>query len=341
MNKYKVFFVGLNNETLLLLGKEQRLEIVGSCYFPYFEDFSANPFDYIAKIFYKLHFSKKKRNLALVLLKVWNFFYLFSSRLFRENKEYFNFILNNKIKLLDVDTEEEFSNFLKSEQVDLLVLNSWGILSNDLIKIPKFKTLNIHPSLLPQYRGALPTLWSLKNDDKESGLTYIILNENIDDGMIVNQYKFEINKNDDWYSLEMKCAEILRKTIGQDVVSYLDGKYTKVLSDKPESFTGLYGKYRKIELENERAKDIFNKVGLYPFLEPYFYCYFKISDRKVFIKKIKISNRYQNIKSGSFIIKKFKLILSAKDGILESRLFFDINCKDSLFLIINKIKHKI
>ena len=192
--------------------------------------------------------------------------------------------------------------------------------------------------MLPQYRGALPTLWSLKNKDKISALTYIALNEFIDDGLIINQHLFEIGKDDDWYSLEKKTAYVLEKTLIIDILNYLNNNYLPIETNKEISFTGYYNNYREIDLLNENSEDIYNKVGLYPYLEPFFYCFLNVLGRKIYIKKI---NYYRGFVKNNDIFPskisfKFGIVLFfTKNGILSSRLFKDISFFDSIFLLFN------
>ena len=344
MDIFNIVFIGLDNKTLILLNKSRLLRVVGVNYFDYFDFFSLNPIDQLFKIVYKLHFKKNNRFFSLIILNIWNKLYVFSSFLYRNNKEYLNTILNHNIEILDTEDEKYLHSFFTENQIDLLVINSWGIIPNEIINLPKYKTINIHPSMLPQYRGALPTLWSLKNKDKISALTYIVLNEFIDDGLIINQHIFSIEQNDNWYSLEKKVSSILEKTLNIDILNYLNNDYSSIKINKEVSFTGYYSKYREIDLLNETSENIYNKVGLYPYLEPFFYCFLNVLGRKIFIKKINYDKKDikdEKILSGKIYLKFCFVLFSTKDGILKSYLFKNIKVFDSIFLIFNKIINKI
>jgi methionyl-tRNA formyltransferase len=344
MEIFNIVFIGLDNKTLILLTKSKSLKVVGVNYFDYFDYFSFNPFDQIFKIAYKLHFKKKCRFVSLFLLRIWNILYIFSSFLYRSNKEYLNVILNYNIEILDTEDEKYLRSFFIENKIDLLVINSWGIIPNEIINLSKYKTINIHPSMLPQYRGALPTLWSLKNKDKISALTYIVLNEFIDDGLIINQHLFEIEKDDDWYSLEKKIASILEETLIVDILNYLNNNYLPIKTNKEISLTGYYNNYRKIDLLNENSEEIYNKVGLYPYLEPFFYCFLNVLDRRIYIKKI---NYYRGfIKNsdtfpGKIFFKFGTILFFTKNGILSLHPFKDISFFDSIFLLFNIKTNKI
>lgn len=338
---YKIFFLGLNNETISILSDNKFINLVGVNYFYYFDKSNLNLADAIFRLVYRLHYKKKNKFLIHILFKIWKHISFLSSKLYRTNKEYLECLLFNNIDIIDVEDLDLFRNFLKNKSIDLMVINSWNIIPKDILFIPKFKTLNIHPSELPQYRGSLPTLWTLKNRDKESALTYLILNEEIDNGLIINQHKFQIESPDNWYTLEKKISYILKDTLTNDILNYLNGNVFHVPTTKEPSYTGLYNRYRQISLENEDSSDIYNKVGLYPYIEPFFYCYLNITNRKIYIKKIFIYKSKKNDIPGVIKLNFLNVLFYSKNGILRSRLFIDISIIDSIFIIFNKLTKKI
>ena len=96
-------------------------------------------------------------------------------------------ILKNNIE------EEQYLNKLEP---DLILVVSYGqIIPKNLLKIPKYGFLNIHASLLPKWRGAAPIQRSIMNLDKETGISIMKINENLDEGPVCNQYQLKISKN--------------------------------------------------------------------------------------------------------------------------------------------------
>ncbi len=69
--------------------------------------------------------------------------------------------------------------------------------------MPVFKTINLHPSLLPKYRGAAPIQWSLINGEKETGITVQLINERLDAGDIIEQEKIPLDS-------DMTAADLYR-----------------------------------------------------------------------------------------------------------------------------------
>lgn len=108
---------------------------------------------------------------------------------------------------------EEFLAELKSLEADLQVVVAFKMLPEVVWNMPKFGTLNLHASLLPQYRGAAPINWAIINGDKETGVSTFLLKHEIDTGNIIFQEKTEIGENDN--------AEIIHDklmNIGADLV---------------------------------------------------------------------------------------------------------------------------
>jgi len=90
-----------------------------------------------------------------------------------------------------ISQPEKISN-LKSEilslKSDLIIVAAYGqIIPKDILDIPKYGSLNLHPSLLPKYRGPSPIQYTILNGDKETGVTIILMDEKIDHGPILAQ----------------------------------------------------------------------------------------------------------------------------------------------------------
>ena len=107
--------------------------------------------------------------------------------------------IKNKIyKFNNVDKDEKkIINILKKNNIELICLAGFmKILSKDFIKKFKGKILNVHPSLLPKYKGLNTHKRALSNNDKFSGCTIHFVNSKLDSGEIILQKKVKIKKND-------------------------------------------------------------------------------------------------------------------------------------------------
>ena len=113
-----------------------------------------------------------------------------------------------KKKLFDFKnslSEKKIINELKQNNINLICLAGFmKILSKSFIKNFKGKILNIHPSLLPKYKGLNTHEKAIKNKDKYSGCTVHFVNSKLDSGKIINQKKVKINKSDTTKKLAKK-----------------------------------------------------------------------------------------------------------------------------------------
>ena len=90
---------------------------------------------------------------------------------------------------------------------DLFVLASYGrILPQDLLDLPKLGALNVHPSLLPKYRGATPIQTALRNGDRETGVTIMLMDAGMDTGDIVLQERMPIAADERYGELHDRLA---------------------------------------------------------------------------------------------------------------------------------------
>ena len=116
---------------------------------------------------------------------------------------------------------------------DLIIVADYGkIIPKNILDLPKFGTLNIHPSLLPKYRGSSPLQETILRGDKEIGVTIILLDEEMDHGQIVGQEKLEIGSQK--YSLaelRQKLAELGGDLAIKVLPDYLSGKIKPIAQD--------------------------------------------------------------------------------------------------------------
>ena len=116
-----------------------------------------------------------------------------------------NKIFNFQNQIID---ENNIIKLLKKNKIDLICLAGFmKILSKNFIKKFKGKILNIHPSLLPKYKGLNTHQRVLDNNEKFSGCTVHFVNSKLDAGKIILQKKIKIKKNDNSKSLAKKILK--------------------------------------------------------------------------------------------------------------------------------------
>lgn len=114
---------------------------------------------------------------------------------------------------------------IKLLKADLFLVVSYGkIIPKTWIDTPRIKTLNVHFSLLPKYRGALCIQEAIKNQDKETGVTLMEMDELLDHGPIIAQSKINIDIDDNTASLTEKLTALAQNLLKQKLPTYLTGK---------------------------------------------------------------------------------------------------------------------
>jgi len=92
---------------------------------------------------------------------------------------------------------KDIKDIIIDNNIDLMVTHAYmKIIPEDLFLLPQKKSINIHASLLPKYRGACPAKWVLENKEKQTGLTCHYIDKGIDTGDIICQVTVEVKKND-------------------------------------------------------------------------------------------------------------------------------------------------
>ena len=120
------------------------------------------------------------------------------AKIFRIKKKIFNF----KKKTL---AERKILKILDQNKIELICLAGFmKVLSNDFIKNFKGKILNIHPSLLPKYKGLNTHKRVIENKDKFTGCTVHYVTSKLDSGKIIIQKKVKVNKQDNYKTLAKK-----------------------------------------------------------------------------------------------------------------------------------------
>src|ERR1051325_4221064 len=110
--------------------------------------------------------------------------------------------------------EENFIRQLRELQPDLIAVAAYGqILPQAILDLPRFGCLNVHPSLLPKYRGAAPIQHAILNGDSETGVTLMKMDVGLDTGDILTQERTPIHAADNSQTLHDRLA-----TIGADLL---------------------------------------------------------------------------------------------------------------------------
>jgi len=216
--------------------------------------------------------------------------------------------------------DPNFIQTLQSLKADLQVVVAFRMLPEVVWNMPPLGTINLHASLLPQYRGAAPINWAIINGEKETGVTTFKLQHEIDTGNILLQEKISIADNETAGSLHDKMmytgADVLLQTIRQ----IEDGTIKETPQPSAANFQQstqapkIFNETCKIDW-NQPVNKIYNLIrGLSPYPSAFTY----LDEKKLKIFSAEKEKTNQSDEPGKiFTDNKSFLKFSAKDGFIS------------------------
>ena len=162
---------------------------------------------------------------------------------------------------------EEFAAFLEEQSPDLIVVVAYGkILPKNVLEYPKYGCINVHGSLLPEYRGAAPMHRAIMDGKRETGITTMMMDVGLDTGDMLLTRKIEICENDNFETVHDKLGACGAETLLDTLKALRAGTLTRIPQD------GSLATYAaKIEKDDclidfsRSAKEVHDKIrGLSP-----------------------------------------------------------------------------
>ena len=168
-------------------------------------------------------------------------------------------------KTLKENTEEY--DYFKEIGADLVIVVAYGqIIPKEFLSLPKKGFINIHASILPNWRGAAPIQRSIMNLDTETGVSIMKIAEKLDTGPVCNTYKINLENNLNALEIGEKLSSLAADKILENIDDILDDKAKFVEQD--HSKATYASKIQKSEGKidwSEAAQKIIGKInGLYP-----------------------------------------------------------------------------
>lgn len=206
---------------------------------------------------------------------------------------------------------------------DFIVVVAYGkILTKEILAIPKYACINGHASLLPKYRGAAPIQSAILNGENETGVTTMLMNEDLDTGDILKQVKVKIEKKETADSLFSKLSTVTASAIYDTILQF--DTITPIKQDDSMATKSLIIKkeYGKIDFDIETATEIDRKVRAYTSWPS---AYFEANGVQYKLWDVDVVDNnfdFENIKfifKNLFVIKK-DLFAKCKDSVLKINL---------------------
>ncbi len=253
---------------------------------------------------------------------------------------------------------KEILDIINRINPDVICVVAYGkIIPKEILEAPKYGCINVHPSILPKYRGPAPIQWAILNGDEETGVTTMYLDEGMDSGDIILQEETLINKDETSGELWNRLSKIGAKLLVNTLEEIKNGKAPRIKQGNNFTIAPMLEKeISKINWEEKEASEIKNLVrGLNPIMGAYTILngkkikFWKVDNltKEEFINKYpefrEYEYRFSSIEPGTvmYIDKKEAIYIITKKGILKVLEIQGENAKKmpvSEFLKGNKIE---
>ncbi|MBN1118016.1 MAG: methionyl-tRNA formyltransferase [Bacteroidales bacterium] len=165
----------------------------------------------------------------------------------------------------------EFLDELKALNADLFVVVAFRMLPEIVWSMPRLGTINLHASLLPQYRGAAPINWAIINGENKTGVTCFFIEKEIDTGNIISQVSIAIEQNENAGTLHDKLMIIGAETLVKTVQTIGNGFFEAIPQNKLSLKKDLKSAPKIFKEDcrinwNQNVRNIYNFIrGLSPY----------------------------------------------------------------------------
>ncbi|MCX2719804.1 methionyl-tRNA formyltransferase [Lentiprolixibacter aurantiacus] len=215
--------------------------------------------------------------------------------------------------------DPDFQRELASLKANLQIVVAFRMLPRAVWEMPEYGTVNLHASLLPQYRGAAPINWAIINGETETGVTTFYINERIDTGEIILQEKTSIDPDENAGLLHDRLMQLGAGLILKTVELIAKGEVKPVIQSESAELKAAPKIHRdtcKIDW-TEPGQKIFNKIrGLSPYPASWSNLY--NPDKAVVLKVYQATFREEDhgLEPGKLVLTNNELKVAVADGFI-------------------------
>ena len=233
--------------------------------------------------------------------------------------------LIRKYKLRDLKfssvNSEKFRHFLLDEGVDLMLVGTWRErIKRKIFEVPKLASVNVHPSLLPKYRGPNPYLQVIKNQEKFTGFTFHLIDENFDTGAILYQKRIDIMPYYTSKELRSRVVFEVKSALPEFLVALDEGKIEPIAQDESVAtyYPNICEDEMMLDFERETAAQIVARIKA---LHPWLPCYITLG------KEFYIPNPYET-----------EVVDSCENGVRMTGSTITARCADGRGVVFRNVK---
>jgi len=215
---------------------------------------------------------------------------------------------------IKVDQPEKLKEYTLPEDIDLSIVCEYGlIIPKRIVEAPKFGTINVHPSLLPKYRGASPIQSVLINGEVETGVSIMLMDEKMDHGPILRQDTLKIDPDDIYTTLAEKLLKTAIFGLLEAIPLYTEGSTKPQIQDESKvTFCSIFTKESGKVNWTKTAQEIYNLgrgLEVWPGLWTTF------QDKRIKLLQIKPVN--DNLAPGKILIKDKEVFVGCGTGSIK------------------------
>ncbi|MES2677267.1 MAG: methionyl-tRNA formyltransferase [Pseudomonadota bacterium] len=237
-----------------------------------------------------------------------------------QNSPIHNLALQHNLKIFTPKTlknsevQKEFADL----NADVAVVVAYGLLlPKEILQAPKFGCINIHPSLLPKWRGAAPIQRTIMNGDLETGVDIIQMDEGLDSGDILAEEKFNLDDQIIYQELAEKLSQIGAQLLVKTIKNLTHNKCQPAKQNHAEAVYAHKLTKEEFAIDwNFSARQINNKIRG---LSGCGSAYFELNGEKIKIHQAKIIDEQNHNYSAGKIIDA-KLTIACKTGLIQPQI---------------------
>ncbi len=228
----------------------------------------------------------------------------------------YHFVKSQKLNLIHASSvnSKNFRQKLIKLKPDLIITASWSEkFQQQTLDIPKYGVLNIHPSLLPKYRGPNPYLQAILHAEKTTGVSFHLMDSDFDTGDIIYQVLVNILPSDTGGSLKLRCSDAVRDNIKYVIDNFQTGLKNKIIQNNSDASyqSHITLKDTILNFKEQTSAEISCRIRAF---SPWAQCYINIGDEFFSFSNYKITNEISAERAGTIIRKtENSIYITAKD----------------------------
>ena len=208
---------------------------------------------------------------------------------------------------------QEAYEYLKAFEPDFIIVAAYGkILPKNILDLPKYACINVHGSLLPEYRGAAPIQRSVLNGDKVTGITTMLMGEGLDTGDMLLKLEYEIGENETSGEVFDKLAQMAPSLLTETIEKFVKGELIpEKQNEEKATYAAMITKEEALINWKKSSREIHNLIrGMNPW--PVAYTVYGGKKLKIFVSSL--TDEKTDMEPGKLKKDKNEILAACGDG---------------------------